>query len=356
MFQLKNDRLLRAIRREPLDMTPVWIMRQAGRYLPEYQATRKKAGSFMNLCQTPELACEVTLQPIQRFDLDAAILFSDILTIPHAMGLGLHFVEGTGPVFANPLRSPADIMKLAVPAVEQLDYVYETIKLVQHELKGKVPLIGFCGTPWTLALYMIQGQSHPQFPMASKLCKEAPDLFHKLLNILTKSIYLHLQAQIAAGIQVAMLFDSWGGLLTTSDYETFSLYYIRQIISAIKLYSNYNNINIPIILFTKGGSAWLEQMASAGCDVLGVDWQVSLKEARERVGSKVTLQGNMNPAALLNKEDAIWQEVQSILAAFGSGSGHIFNLGHGITPEVPPEHVQILVKAVHELSQTYHKP
>jgi uroporphyrinogen decarboxylase len=356
LIQLKNDRLLKAIRREPLDRTPVWIMRQAGRYLPEYQATRKAAGSFMRLCQTPELACEVTLQPLLRFDLDAAIIFSDILTIPDAMGLGLHFVEGTGPVFTHPLRQLADIKRLSVPPTERLQYVYEAIKLVQYELSGKLPLIGFCGSPWTLALYMIDGHARSQFQLALRLRQESPDLFHILLNTLAKSVAAHLHFQVEAGVQIIMLFDSWGGLLCTpQDYESFSLNYIKQIIAEFKLYDNYTNSRVPIILFTKGGAPWLEQMAETGCDVVGVDWEISLKEARRRIGAKVTLQGNMNPSCLLNKEVDIRQEVSNILASFGQGRGHIFNLGHGITPDVPPEHVQILVEAVHELSRPYHR-
>lgn len=350
---LKNDRLLRAIFRKPVDATPIWIMRQAGRYLPEYRATRERAGSFMTLCKTPELACEVTLQPLARYGLDAGIIFSDILTIPDAMGLGLNFIEGKGPIFAKPLRSKAEIERLEVPDLEHLQYVYEAIKLVQHELAGKLPLIGFCGSPWTLASYMVEGQSKTGFPLVQKMLEEAPFLLHNLLDILAKSVCLHLNAQIEAGAQVVMIFDTWGGILKTQNYEEFSLYYIKQITAG--LLRNYNNSKIPLILFTKGGNRWLEQMAASGCDVIGVDWEISLQEARERVGEKVALQGNMNPMHLLETPDAIRSEALRVVDSFGHGSGHIFNLGHGITPDINPDNVKVLVDAVHELSKTYHQ-
>lgn len=353
MSDLKNDRLLKVLRREPVDMTPIWIMRQAGRYLPEYRATRERAGSFMNLCKTPELACEVTLQPLQRYSLDASIIFSDILTIPDAMGLGLEVLEGKGPVFANPLRREADIHRLKVPDLERLEYVYQAIQLVQRELAGKVPLIGFCGSPWTLAAYMVEGQSRPGFPLLQKMLKEDPFLLHNLLDILAKSVSAHLDRQIKAGVQVVMLFDTWGGMLSLPEYEEFSLYYMKQIIS--ELNQNHYNNKIPIILFTKGGNRFLEQIGNSGCDAIGIDWEMTLKEARHQVGTKVALQGNMNPASLLKTEDAIRHEVSEVLSSFGQGEGHIFNLGHGITPDVPPEHVSVLVDAVHELSQPYHK-
>lgn len=349
---LRNDRLLKTIWREPVDATPIWIMRQAGRYLPEYRATRAKAGSFMTLCQTPELACEVTLQPLARYDLDASIIFSDILTIPDAMGLGLSFIEGKGPQLARPIRSPADIERLQVPDLTRLNYVYEAIRLVQHELAGRIPLIGFCGSPWTLAAYMVQGQSQPGFPLLMKLIKDEPVLAHNLLNTLAESVCAHLNAQIAAGVQVVMIFDTWGGLLDTPQYEEFSLTYVKQIISGLTRI--YNNRKIPVILFTKGGNRWLEQMRGSGCDMVGVDWEISLHEARQRLGEKIALQGNMNPAALLTSPDTIRMEVETILAAYGPGSGHVFNLGHGITPDVPPEHVSVLVDAVHEMSKKYH--
>lgn len=349
MSQLKNDRLLRAIYKEPVDVTPVWIMRQAGRYLPEYRATRERAGSFMRLCQTPELACEVTLQPLARYDLDAAIIFSDILTIPDAMGLGLSFIEGKGPRFANPVQDERAIQRVSVPDLSKLQYVYEAIRLTRQALNRRVPLIGFCGSPWTLAAYMIQGQSQPGFPLAVKMLNEAPLLLHNLLDKLAKSVCAHLNAQIEAGAEAVMLFDTWGGMLDTPDYEEFSLYYIKQITAG--LIRNYNNSKIPLILFTKGGSRWLEQMADTGCDMLGVDWGVTLQEAQQRVGRKVALQGNMNPTSLLNSPDAIRQEVATIIDSFNGNTGHVFNLGHGITPDIPPEHVKVLVDAVHEYSK-----
>lgn len=349
MHPLKNDRLLKAIWREPVDMTPIWIMRQAGRYLPEYRATRERAGSFMTLCKTPELACEVTLQPLQRYDLDASIIFSDILTIPDAMGLGLNFIEGSGPVFDRPLRHEHDIYQLKIPDLEKLKYVYDAIQMVQQELAGRVPLIGFCGSPWTMAAYMVQGQAKSGFSEIMKMLQEAPFLLHHLLDILAQSACAHLNAQIAAGVQVVMIFDSWGGMLDTKNYTEFSLYYIKQLMAGLT--RNYNNKKIPVILFTKAGNEWLEQIADTGCDVIGVDWEISLQAARERVGSKVALQGNMNPAILLTSPDVIRDEAKRILESFGQGSGHVFNLGHGITPDVPPEHVKVLVDAVHEFSK-----
>ncbi len=354
MFQLKNDRLLKAISREPVDMTPVWIMRQAGRYLPEYRSVRARAGSFVNLCKTPELACEVTLQPLRRYALDAAIIFSDILTIPDAMGLGLEFIEGQGPVFAHPIRNENAINRLSVPDLEKLKYVYDAIRMVRHELAGQVPLIGFCGSPWTLAAYMIEGESRSGFPRVLKMMQEEPFLLHNLLDVLAQSVSAHLNAQIEAGVQVVMLFDTWGGLLDTPNYEEFSLYYVKQITANLLRNYNNNNSKIPLILFTKGGSRWLEQMATSGCDVIGVDWEVSLGEARSRVGSRVALQGNMNPGVLLESPEAVRKEVERVLSSYGQGSGHVFNLGHGITPDVPPDNVKVLVDAVHEVSKTYH--
>ena len=352
MFQLKNDRLLRAIYKQPVDATPIWIMRQAGRYLPEYRATRERAGSFMKLCKTPELACEVTMQPVNRFDLDAAIIFSDILTIPDAMGLGLEFIEGKGPVFARSVRSEQEVRRLHVPDREQLRYVYDAISLVRHELAGRIPLIGFCGSPWTLASYMVQGGSSEGFPLIQKMQRENPFLLHKLLDILAESVCAHLNAQIEAGAQAVMLFDTWGGILDTPGYEEFSLYYIKQITAG--LMRNYNDIKVPLILFTKGGGQWLELMAATGCDVLGVDWAISLEDARKRVGEKVALQGNLNPTIMQQEPARVIEEAAAVLKSFGKGPGHIFNLGHGITPEVPPENVKVLVDAVHELSRQYH--
>lgn len=352
MSQLKNDRLIRAMYRQPVDVTPVWVMRQAGRYLPEYRQTRQQAGSFMNLCKTPELACEVTLQPLRRYNLDAAIIFSDILTIPDAMGLELEVIEGTGPVFHRPVRHEKDIQRLSVPDPAQLAYVYEAIRLVQRDLAGKVPLIGFCGSPWTLAAYMVDGNSKAGFPLLKTMKDKEPQLLHSLLNILAKSVAAHLNAQIEAGVQAVMVFDTWGGMLDTQSYLDYSLSYVKQIFNNLNI--NYNESKVPAVLFTKGGGVWLEEMAGSGCDVLGLDWEVSLQQARAKVGSNIALQGNMNPASLLKTPEHIRKEVGQILASYGHGSGHVFNLGHGITPDVPPEHVTILVDAVHELSQPYH--
>ncbi len=342
-----NARFLRAIAREPTDCTPIWIMRQAGRYLPQYRATRARAGSFMTLCKTPELAAEVTLQPLQCYALDAAIIFSDILTIPDAMGLGLQVIESKGPVFSHPVQDEKSILHLTLPDPAKLAYVYDAIKLVQRELAGRIPLIGFCGSPWTLAAYMVEGKSMPGFPLIHEMKEKTPALLHQLLSLLAKAVTQHLLGQIQAGVQTVMLFDTWGGLLNTQDYEAFSLYYLREIVQAL-------NQSVPVILFTKKGGQWLSQMADTGCDVIGIDWETSLTDARKIVGTRVALQGNMDPAILLSDPSTIRKEVARLLAAYGHGSGHIFNLGHGITPDVPPEHVQVLVDTVHELSLPYH--
>ncbi|OGT45523.1 MAG: uroporphyrinogen decarboxylase [Gammaproteobacteria bacterium RIFCSPHIGHO2_12_FULL_41_20] len=353
MTSLHNDRLLRAIAREPVDMTPVWLMRQAGRYLPEYREVRKQAGSFLNLCKTPELACEVTLQPIKRYPLDAAILFSDILTIPDAMGLGLQFEEGIGPTFAHPIRKKKDINQLTIPnPTQDLAYVLDAIKLVKKMLANQLPLIGFCGSPWTIAAYMVEGRANPGFPLIRKMTKTDPALLHVLLEKLAQAISLHLQAQIQAGVHVVMIFDTWGGMLDNQDYQQFSLHYVQQIVADIK--NNEAVHKTPVILFTRAGNQWLELMAQVGCDVLGVDWGISLAEARRRVGSTVALQGNIDPAFLYQSPEEIKQAVAGTLAAYGHGSGHIFNLGHGIPQDVSPEHVGILINAVHELSRPYH--
>lgn len=351
MSALKNDRFIKACFQQPVDYTPVWIMRQAGRYLPEYRATREQAGSFLNLCKTPELACEVTLQPLRRYPLDASIIFSDILTIPDAMGLQLSFAEGEGPVFANPARTESDIYALKEPDLSQLEYVYDAIRLVTHELDQQIPLIGFCGSPWTLSCYVVEGKGKNGFPMLHKMRQENPKLLHRLLEVMARSVTSHLNAQIEAGASAAMIFDTWGGMLSTPDYDEFSLAYVRQIMGG--LHRNYNK-RIPVILFTKGGGNWIESMSQSGCDVVGVDWSISLQEARRRANGKAALQGNMNPASLLNQPEQIRAEVSEILASYGQGSGHIFNLGHGITPDVPPEHLGVLVDAVHELSKPYH--
>lgn len=353
MSQLKNDRLLKTIRREPVDVTPIWVMRQAGRYLPEYRATRERAGSFMQLCKTPELACEVTLQPLARYAFDASIIFSDILTIPDAMGLGLHFVEGEGPRFTKTMDSQAAIDHLAVPDLAKLEYVYDAIRLVQHELAGRVPLIGFCGSPWTLAAYMIEGRAKTGFNKALTMLKKDPALLHRLLTVLAQSVCAHLNAQIAAGVNAVMIFDTWGGLLDTRSYQDFSLHYIKQVLAGLAR-QNHDKA-VPVILFTKGGGRWLEEMAATGCDVLGLDWETSLQEARARVGNLVALQGNLDPACLRLSEADIEREVARVLQSYGTGSGHVFNLGHGITPDINPEKVGVLVEAVHELSKPYHK-
>lgn len=354
---LKNDRLLRAMRREPVDMTPVWVMRQAGRYLPEYRSVRGMAGSFLKMCKTPELACEVTLQPLDRFPLDAAIIFSDILTIPDAMGLGLHFVEGEGPAFERPVRTTNDIAHLEVPDLEKLRYVYDAISMVRHDLDGKVPVIGFCGSPWTLAAYMVEGRSKNGFPLIQKMLSEDPFLLHNLLNTLAHSVAEHLLAQIDAGAQAVMIFDTWGGMLDTEHYYEFSLYYIKQIIAQVKQQTSANHFkysDVPLVVFTKSGNRWLEQISKSGCDVVGLDWEVSLSDARNRTENRVALQGNLNPSCLLKTPEEIQQDVATVLKSFGQGNGHIFNLGHGITPDVPPENVAVLVDAVHELSKPYH--
>lgn len=354
MSTLKNDRLLRTIWRQSVDATPVWIMRQAGRYLPEYREIRQKAGSFLKLCKTPELACEVTLQPLARFPLDAAILFSDILTIPDALGLGLYFKENEGPAFLHPLRSEHDVNALAVPEVEQkLDYVLEAIHMIKHELSGKVPLIGFCGSPWTMATYMVEGKANKTFPAIQAMMKENAKVLHHLLGKLAEAVALHLNAQIKAGVQVVMLFDTWGGMLDTPHYQEYSLAYVRQVIQ--NLIRHHAGSKIPVILFTKAGGQWLNLMQDTGCDVLGVDWLMHLGHARQQVGEKIALQGNMDPAILYQSPEKIELEVARILDEFGAGSGHVFNLGHGIPPDVLPERVAVLVDAVHRLSQKYHK-
>jgi uroporphyrinogen decarboxylase len=353
MSDLKNDRFLRALLRQPVDRTPVWIMRQAGRYLPEYRATREKAGSFMQLCTTPELACEVTLQPLKRFPLDAAILFSDILTIPDAMGLGLHFADGEGPQFRNPVRTAADVKQLAVPDPEDnLRYVMDAVRLIRHELDGKVPLIGFAGSPWTLATYMIEGGSSKDFALIKKMLYDQPALLHELLATTARAVTVYLNAQIAAGAQAVMVFDTWGGALSPRDYREFSLRYMQEIVAGLT--REAEGRKVPVILFTKGGGQWLEAMADSGCDALGVDWTTDLKGARARVGSRVALQGNMDPSVLYASPQRIRAEVEVVLASFGQGSGHVFNLGHGIHTGINPDHVAALVDAVHTESEKYH--
>ena len=350
---LKNDRLIKALLRKPVDKTPVWIMRQAGRYLPEYRATRLKAGDFLTLCQTPELACEVTLQPIVRFQLDAAIIFSDILTIPDAMGLGLKLIESVGPKFEKSISCLNDIKNLPLPDPEkELRYVMDAIRLVRSELNGSIPLIGFSGSPWTLATYMIEGGSSKEFIKAKKMLQEDPDALHLLLNHLSESVILYLNAQINAGAQAIMIFDTWGGILTTSAYMEFSLFYMKKIYDHLE--NKFNGLTVPVILFTKGSHLWVDDIAKTGCDAISLDWQCNIGEVRRKVGGHVALQGNMNPAVLKEKKETIVKEVESILDSYGRGPGHIFNLGHGITPDIDPENVEVLVEAVHDLSKKYH--
>lgn len=353
MSALKNDRFLRTLLKQPVDQTPVWMMRQAGRYLPEYKATRAQAGSFMDLCKNPELACEVTIQPLERFPLDAAILFSDILTVPDAMGLGLYFAEGEGPNFELPVRTSADIEKLFVPDPEgELKYVMDAVRTIRKELDGRVPLIGFAGSPWTLATYMVEGKSSKEYATTKGMMYSDPASLHKILDITARSVTSYLNAQIAAGAQAVMVFDSWGGALSHDAYREFSLRYMQQIVDGLNRESEGSKV--PVILFTKGGGLWLESMADTGCDALGLDWTVDIGDARARVGDRVALQGNMDPAVLYGTPERIRQEVATILQRYGSGSGHVFNLGHGIHQFVDPENAGVFVDAVHELSGQYH--
>lgn len=354
MNELQNDRFIRALLKEPVDKTPVWMMRQAGRYLPEYRELRAQAGSFMNLCTNPELACEVTLQPLERFNFDAAILFSDILTIPDAMGLGLYFAEGEGPKFERPVRTAADIEKLPIPDPEmELKYVMDAVRLIRKNLNGRVPLIGFSGSPWTLATYMVEGSSSKTFSKVKGLMFEQPHLMHKMLDKLAQSVASYLNAQIAAGAQTVMLFDTWGGSLGTEEYMEFSLRYAQQVQSLLK--TNINGQRVPAVLFTKGGGQWLEAKADTEYDALGLDWQTDIKLARARVGNRVALQGNMDPITLYANPEVIKAKVGAILEKYGAGSGHVFNLGHGILPDINPEHVKVMVDAVHDLSVKYHR-
>ena len=354
MTELKNDLFLRALLKEPVEMTPVWMMRQAGRYLPEYKASRAKAGDFMTLCKTPELATEVTMQPLDRFPLDAAILFSDILTIPDAMGLGLYFSEGEGPRFERPLRTKADIDKLFVPAMdEEFGYVMAAVNMIRRELDGRVPLIGFTGSPWTLATYMVEGSSSKDYAKVKGMLYDQPQLMHQLLDKLADTIIEYLNAQIESGAQSVMIFDTWGGVLTTRDYKEFSLRYMQKIVDGLK--RENEGRKVPVVMFSKGGCQWLEAQAETGVDALGLDWTIDIGSARQRVGDKVALQGNMDPSVLYASPDRIREEVATILESYGEGSGHVFNLGHGIHQFVDPEHAKAFVDAVHELSPQYHK-
>ena len=354
MTQLKNDRYLKALLREPVDMTPVWMMRQAGRYLPEYKATRAQAGDFISLCRNADLACEVTLQPLRRYALDAAILFSDILTIPDAMGLGLSFGAGEGPKFAHPIEHKIQVDNLPIPDPEgELQYVMNAVRTIRRELKGEVPLIGFSGSPWTLATYMVEGGSSKAFTKIKKMMYADPQLLHALLDKLADSVILYLNAQIKAGAQAVMVFDTWGGVLAHEEYKTFSLQYMQKIVEG--LIRENEGRKVPVTLFTKGGGLWLEAIADTGCDAVGLEWTVDIREAKKRVGHKVALQGNMDPSVLYAPAARIEQEVKNILAGFGEGSGHVFNLGHGIHQDVPTESPKVFVDAIHELSKQYHK-
>lgn len=353
MTELRNDLLLRALRRQPVERTPVWIMRQAGRYLPEYLKTRAEAGSFMDLCRTPELACEVTLQPLRRFALDAAIIFSDILTIPDAMGLGLHFVSGEGPRFERPLSSADDIRNLPRPEVaESLAYVMDAVALTRRELNGQVPLIGFSGSPWTLATYMVEGGSSKTFSKAKKLIYQEPELAHALLGKLSETVTDYLNAQISSGAQAVQIFDTWGGALAAPAYREFSLRYMTRIVAGLQ--RENEGRSVPVILFSKGCNTQLEALAATGCDALGVDWTITLQEARQRVGGRVALQGNLDPAVLLAEPEVVRREAQGVLESYGHGNGHVFNLGHGITPDVNPDHLAALIEAVREASPAFH--
>jgi uroporphyrinogen decarboxylase len=349
-----EHRLIRALFRQPVDRTPVWIMRQAGRYLPEYLEVRKKAKDFLILCKTPELACEVTLQPLARFPLDAAIIFSDILTIPDAFNMGLYFAEGEGPRFSKPICTPADIAKLPEldPEVE-LRYVMDAIRMTKRELNNKEPLIGFAGSPWTIATYMVEGQSSKNFFKIKKMLYSSPDSLHQLLSKLSSNITRYINAQIIAGADAVMIFDTWGGILSHENYLAFSLQYMESIVkNTLRV---QNNKKIPIILFTKNSGQALEAMAGTGCDALGIDWTTSLDRARQLVGHQVALQGNLDPAVLYSEPHCIQEEVKRVLAAYGSGPGHIFNLGHGINPDTDPEKVATMINAVHTESIQYHK-
>ena len=352
MSDLKNDRFLKALMRQPVDRTPVWMMRQAGRYLPEYRAVRAIAGDFMSLCKNTELACEVTLQPLERYEMDAAILFSDILTIPDAMGLGLYFETGEGPKFRKPVRTEADIEALKViDTASDLSYVTDAVTMIRRELNGRVPLIGFSGSPWTLATYMIEGQSSRDFARAKTMLYTQPELMHQLLEKLSLSVIDYLNAQIRAGAQVVQIFDTWGGALSHAAYAEFSLAYMQKIVDG--LISHHDGRDVPVILFTKGGGLWLEKMADTGCHALGLDWSTDITAAKGRVGDRVALQGNMDPAVLRADPAVIESQVDAILKGFGGGPGHIFNLGHGITPDINPDHVKVFIDAVHKFSTKY---
>jgi uroporphyrinogen decarboxylase len=350
---LKNDLLIRALLRQPVPRTPVWIMRQAGRYLPEYRKIREKAGDFMSLCSNPELACEVTMQPLRRYKLDAAILFSDILTIPDAMGLGLYFEPGEGPRFERPLQTAPEIRKLVVPDVaEKLQYVFDAVSLIRRELDGSVPLIGFAGSPWTVATYMVEGRSSREFNKIKGLCRDDPATMELLLDRVASTTVVYLNAQIESGAQAIMIFDTWGAALATDDYKRFSLASMQMIVDSLQRERDGNKI--PVILFTKGAGPTLADMVQTGCDALGVDWTTSLADARRYTNDAVALQGNLDPATLRESPAVIEDAVAKVLSSYGKGPGHVFNLGHGITPDIDPEKLSVLVDAVHRLSPQYH--
>ncbi|CAG0896360.1 unnamed protein product [Darwinula stevensoni] len=354
MTALKNDTFLRALMRQPTDYTPVWMMRQAGRYLPEYRESRKTAGSFLQLCKNAQFATDVTLQPLDRYPLlDAAILFSDILTVPDAMGLGLYFEEGEGPKFERTLQLEADIQKLTVPDMAKLQYVFDAVSNIRKALNGRVPLIGFSGSPWTLATYMVEGKGGTDFLNTKKLAYARPELLHHILEVTAQTVIQYLNAQIAAGAQAVMIFDSWGGALSHNAYTEFSLNYMQKIVAGLT--KNAEGKKVPSIVFTKGGALWLEAQAEIGADALGLDWAVDIGSARKRVGDKVALQGNLDPAILLSTPEAIEKEVASVLASYGKGSGHVFNLGHGITQWTPPENAAAMLEAVRKHSLQYHQ-
>lgn len=354
MASLQNDTFLKALMRQPTDYTPVWMMRQAGRYLPEYRESRKTAGSFLQLCKNPSFATEVTLQPLDRYPLlDASILFSDILTVPDAMGLGLYFEEGEGPKFERTLREETDIKKLHVPDMVKLQYVFDAVSSIRTAVNGRVPLIGFSGSPWTLATYMVEGKGGTDFLNIKKMVYARPDLVHHILEITAQTVTQYLNAQITAGAQAVMIFDSWGGALSHNAYLEFSLPYMQKIVNGLTR-ENDGHI-VPNIVFTKGGALWLEQQAEIGADALGLDWVVDIGQARKRVGDKVALQGNLDPAILLSKPQAIEKEVANILASYGHGNGHVFNLGHGITQWTPPENASAMISAVRTYSTKYHQ-
>ncbi len=352
MTVLKNDTFLRALLNQPVKYTPVWLMRQAGRYLPEYRASRAKAGSFLDLCHNTDLATEVTLQPLDRFALDAAILFSDILTIPDAMGLGLHFVEGEGPRFERPLQNEEDINSLQVPDMSKLRYVFDAVTSIRRALNGSVPLIGFSGSPFTLACYMIEGRGSRDFRHLKTMMYRRPDLLQRILQINAQTVTEYLNEQIAAGAQAVQIFDTWGGILSDTAFKRYDLPYLQQVVSGLN--RRAENRQVPVVIFTKGGGLWLEQLAQSGADALGTDWTVNLQQARQRVGTQVALQGNLDPLALFGSQDCLELEIERLLAEYGHGSGHVFNLGHGINQYTDPEQVAFMVEAVHRISVRYH--